>query len=156
MSNSQFVDEANKILEKTADERLKNIHAWVDVNGDIRIGFSDEKSVVLNRSLIGFAQNIAPKLINAVNTPHKKGGRGGGRRKEFEIDWLDMRMLGDNLYNSKKPKEILDTFEKMQGANRNLLGIDTQKTKWYAEQQKLIEKASEANHKITEEDMKQY
>ena len=156
LSNSQFVDEANKILEKTADERLKNIHAWVDVNGDIRIGFSDEKSVVLNRSLIGFAQNIAPKLINAVNTPHKKGGRGGGRRKEFEIDWLDMRMLGDNLYNSKKPKEILDTFEKMQGANRNLLGIDTQKTKWYAEQQKLIEKASEANHKITEEDMKQY
>lgn len=156
LSNSQFVDEANKILEKTADERLKNIRAWVDVNGDIRIGFSDEKSVVLNRSLIGFAQNIAPKLINAVNTPHKKGGRGGGRRKEFEIDWLDMRMLGDNLYNSKKPKEILDTFEKMQGANRNLLGIDTQKTKWYAEQQKLIEKASEANHKITEEDMKQY
>jgi tape measure domain-containing protein len=85
----------------------------------------------------------------------RKGG-GGGRRKEFEIDWLDMRLLGDNLYNSKKPKEILDTFEKMQGANRNLLGIDTQKTKWYAEQQKLLEKASEANHKISEEDMKQY
>ena len=84
----------------------------------------------------------------------RKGG--GGRRKEFEVDWLDMRLLGDNLYNSKKPKEILDTFEKMQGANRNLLGIDTQKTKWYAEQQKLLEKASEANHKITDEDMKQY
>ena len=101
----------------------------------------------------------AGKQYEEQNPPKVKGGRkggGGGRRKEFEIDWLDMRMLGDNLYNSKKPKEILDTFEKMQGANRNLLGIDTQKTKWYAEQQKLIEKASEANHKITEEDMKQY
>lgn len=98
------------------------------------------------------------KALNPEKDKTKVGrkGGGGGRRKEFEIDWLDMRMLGDNLYNSKKPKEILDTFEKMQGANRNLLGIDTQKTKWYAEQQKLIEKASEANHKITEEDMKQY
>lgn len=104
--------------------------------------------------------NSLVKDYKALNPEKEKGtgrkGGGGGRRKEFEIDWLDMRMLGDNLYNSKKPKEILDTFEKMQGANRNLLGIDTQKTKWYAEQQKLIEKASEANHKITEEDMKQY
>ena len=158
MSNSQFVDEANKILQKSADERLKNIKAWVDVNGDIRIGFDNDRSVAINKNLIGFAQTIAPKLFESVNNPKKmpKARSGGGRRKEFEIDWLDMRMLGDNLYNSKKPKEILDTFEKMQGANRNLLGIDTQKTKWYAEQQKLIEKASEANHKITEEDMKQY
>ena len=158
LSNDQFVDEANKILQKSADERLKNIKAWVDVNGDIRIGFDNDRSVAINKNLIGFAQTIAPKLIESVNNPKKmpKVRSGGGRRKEFEIDWLDMRMLGDNLYNSKKPKEILDTFEKMQGANRNLLGIDTQKTKWYAEQQKLIEKASEANHKITEEDMKQY
>lgn len=158
LSNDQFVDEANKILQKSADERLKNIKAWVDVNGDIRIGFDNDRSVAINKNLIGFAQTIAPKLVESVNNPKKmpKVRSGGGRRKEFEIDWLDMRMLGDNLYNSKKPKEILDTFEKMQGANRNLLGIDTQKTKWYAEQQKLIEKASEANHKITEEDMKQY
>lgn len=103
--------------------------------------------------------NSLVKEYKAQNPEKEKGGRkggGGGRRKEFEVDWLDMRMLGDNLYNSKKPKEILDTFEKMQGANKNLLGVDTQKTKWYAEQQKLLEKASEANHKITEEDMKQY
>ena len=102
--------------------------------------------------------NSLVKDYKALNPEKEKVGRkgGGGRRKEFAIDWLDMRMLGDNLYNSKKPKEILDTFEKMQGANKNLLGVDTQKTKWYAEQQKLLEKASEANHKITEEDMKQY
>lgn len=104
--------------------------------------------------------NSLVKDYKEKNPEKEKGtGRrsgGGGRRKEFEIDWLDMRMLGDNLYNSKKPKEILDTFEKMQGANKNLLGIDTQKTKWYAEQQKLLEKASEANHKITDDDMKQY
>ena len=158
LSNDQFVDEANKILQKSADERLKNIKAWVDVNGDIRIGFDNDRSVAINKNLIGFAQTIAPKLIESVNNPKKmpKVRSGGGRRKEFEIDWLDMRLLGDNLYNSKKPKEILDTFEKMQGANRNLLGIDTQKTKWYAEQQKLLQKASDANHKITEEDMKQY
>ena len=158
LSNDQFVDEANKILQKSADERLKNIKAWVDVNGDIRIGFDNDRSVAINKNLIGFAQTIAPKLIESVNNPKKmpKVRSGGGRRKEFEVDWLDMRLLGDNLYNSKKPKEILDTFEKMQGANRNLLGIDTQKTKWYAEQQKLLQKASDANHKITEEDMKQY
>ena len=102
--------------------------------------------------------NSLVKDYKVLNPEKEKVGRkgGGGRRKEFAIDWLDMRMLGDNLYNSKKPKEILDTFEKMQGANKNLLGVDTQKTKWYAEQQKLLEKASEANHKITEEDMKQY
>lgn len=162
-SNEEFVQHANEVLQATADERLKGIKAWVDVNGDIRIGFDEGKSIRWNREQGNTFTNQAIKgafkafeLFGKGNKP--SGGRkgGGGRRKEFEVDWLDMRMLGDNLYNSKKPKEILDTFEKMQGANRNLLGIDTQKTKWYAEQQKLIEKASEANHKITEEDMKQY
>ena len=163
-SNEEFVQHANEVLQATADERLKGIKAWVDVNGDIRIGFDEGKSIRWNREQGNTFTNQAIKgafkaveLFGKGNKPSggRKGG-GGGRRKEFEVDWLDMRLLGDNLYNSKKPKEILDTFEKMQGANRNLLGVDTQKTKWYAEQQKLLEKASEANHKITEEDMKQY
>ena len=96
------------------------------------------------------------KLNPEKTTGAGKGGRGGGRGREFNLDWLDMRMLGDNLYDSKAPTKVLDTFENMLNANKNLLGIQPETTRWYEEQAKILEKAKDANHKVSIEDMKQY
>jgi tape measure domain-containing protein len=82
-----------------------------------------------------------------------KATGGGGHKKEFKIDWLDMRDLGGNLYDSLNPENILDTFTNMVGANKNLLFLNEEMTAWYEEQAKLLEEAKECGVVLSQQDL---
>jgi len=102
------------------------------------------------------AESQVAFLAGKTEKPPKedKKGRGGhGRRREFDIPWLDMRELGGNWYDSRNPEKILATFEDMVGTNKNLLFLNTEMTEWYSEQAKLLKKASEAGIKLSESDL---
>ena len=102
------------------------------------------------------AESQVAFLAGKTEKPPKedKKGRGGhGRRREFDIPWLDMRELGGNWYDSRNPEKILATFEDMVGTNKNLLFLNTEMTEWYSEQAKLLKKASEAGVNLSESDL---
>lgn len=101
-------------------------------------------------------EQIASKAVTNTSDDGKKPPKGsgsGGRRREFNIDWLDMRDLGGNLYDSLNPDKILAKFEDMVGANRNLLYINKDMTEWYTEQANILEKAKESGITITQQAM---
>lgn len=103
-------------------------------------------------------ETIETAVNNAIGkypTGKKGGGKtgGGGRGREFNIDWLDMRMLGGNLYDSRNPQVILSTFEDMYGVNRNLLFVNEEMTDWYQEQDAILQKAKEAGVSLSATDL---
>lgn len=92
-----------------------------------------------------------------------KGGKGGkdtggsgGTKRQFKIDWLDMRSLGGNYYDTMNPNKILATFEDMYGVNKNLLFVNQRMTDWYQEEAEILEKAKEAGITISNETMERY
>lgn len=98
-------------------------------------------------------QIVGKAVTNTADDGNKPPKGSGGRRREFKIDWLDMRDLGGNLYDSLNPDVILAKFEDMVGANRNLLYINKDMTEWYTEQAKILEKAKESGITITQQAM---
>ena len=98
-------------------------------------------------------QIVGKAVTNTADDGNKPPKGSGGRRREFKIDWLDMRDLGGNLYDSLNPDKILAKFEDMVGANRNLLYINKDMTEWYTEQAKILEKAKESGITITQQAM---
>lgn len=160
----QITVENNTKLANTLGEILKTI-----VGGkDIEVTVTDNVVVATNKKTgetttinasdyVGVTdQQIGEELVRLIggegNKPPKSGGS-GGRRREFKIDWLDMRDLGGNLYDSLNPEKILDTFTNMLGANKNLLFINQEMTDWYEEQAKILEKAKDAGISISKDHM---
>ena len=159
----QITVENNTKLANTLGEILKTI-----VGGkDIEVTVTDNVVVATNKKTgetttinasdyIGVTdQQIGESVVRAIGGDKDKGksSGSGGRRREFKIDWLDMRDLGGNLYDSLNPDKILAKFEDMVGANRNLLYINKDMTEWYTEQAKILEKAKESGITITQQAM---
>lgn len=159
----QINAENNIKLANTLGEILKTI-----VGGkDIEVTVTDNVVVATNKKTgetttinasdyIGATdQQIGETVVRQIGGGEKspKSGGSGGRRREFKIDWLDMRDLGGNLYDSLNPDKILAKFEDMVGANRNLLYINKDMTEWYTEQAKILEKAKESGITITQQAM---
>lgn len=160
----QINAESNIKLANTLGEILKTI-----VGGkDIEVTVTDNVIVATNKKTgetktinasdyVGVTdQQIAEAIVRYLGGG--KGGSGGGsgsggHRREFNIDWLDMRDLGGNLYDSLNPDKILAKFEDMVGANRNLLYINKDMTAWYTEQANILEKAKESGITITQQAM---
>lgn len=154
-------------------ELLKHFKFVLDVEGNIRLqGEGIDTSVGW---ISGFAKNLTgamqavreqikkeyPKLFEKITTkntgkPDTTTDTTGGSRREFKLDWLDMRDLGGNLYDTKNPDKILSTFNDMVGANKNLLNINQEMTLWYAEQARILEQAKEAGVKINADQMAKY
>lgn len=159
----QINAENNTKLANTLGEILKTI-----VGGkDIEVTVTDNVVIATNKKTgetttinasdyIGATdQQIGESVVRLIggDKGDGKGGGSGGRRREFKIDWLDMRDLGGNLYDSLNPDVILAKFEDMVGANRNLLYINKDMTEWYTEQAKILEKAKESGITITQQAM---
>lgn len=151
-----------------ASEYIKSIPkqtlngATVFKQGDsIYVGKNEEDADKVAVNTLDYTEdNIETAVSNALGRykPSKKEnkpkqGKKGGTKKEFNIDWLDMRLLGGNLYDSKTPNAILATFEDIVGANRNMLFINEALTDWYAEQQDILAKAQEAGVALTASDL---
>lgn len=153
---------------------LKHFKFVLDVEGNVRlqgegidisVGWIDGLVNDLSGAMRGAFEQIKkeyPKLFEKITT--KNTGKTdtttdtttGGSRREFKLDWLDMRDLGGNLYDTKNPDKILSTFNDMVGANKNLLNINQEMTLWYAEQAKILEQAKEAGVKINADQMAKY
>lgn len=158
----QINAENNTKLANTLGEILKTI-----VGGkDIEVTVTDNVVVATNKKTgetttinasdyVGVTdQQIAEALVRDIGGEKPpKGSGSSGRRREFKIDWLDMRDLGGNLYDSLNPEKILDTFTNMLGANKNLLFINQEMTDWYEEQAKILEKAKDAGISISKDHM---
>ena len=159
----QITAENNTKLANALGEILKTI-----VGGkDIEVTVTDNVVVATNKKTgetttinasdyVGVTdQQIGEAIVRDIggtgNGNPPKGS--GGRRREFNIDWLDMRDLGGNLYDSLNPDKILAKFEDMVGANRNLLYINKDMTAWYTEQANILEKAKESGITITQQAM---
>ena len=156
------VEALNRALQNITDPIAKGLKAWSEGAGRIFIGKSEGET-----SKVRIPYGSAPTTSdidaqNAVvqynkNKEDEKGGKGaGGSKKEFKLDWLDMRSLGGNLYDSLNPDKILSKFEDMYGVNKNLLFINKNMTEWYEEQAEILEKAKEAGVKISDATMKRY
>lgn len=160
----QINAENNTKLANTLGEILKTIVGGKDIevtvtdNVVVATNKKTGKTTTINASdYIGATdQQIGEALVRLIggegNKPPKSGGS-GGRKREFKIDWLDMRDLGGNLYDSLNPDKILAKFEDMVGANRNLLYINKDMTAWYTEQANILEKAKESGITITQQAM---
>ena len=153
---------------------LKHFKFVLDVEGNVRlqgegvdisVGWIDGLVNDLSGAMRGAFEQIKkeyPKLFEKITT--KNTGKPdtttdtttGGSRREFKLDWLDMRDLGGNLYDTKNPDKILSTFNDMVGANKNLLNINQEMTLWYAEQARILEQAKEAGVKINADQMAKY
>ena len=161
-----FIEHANNAL-KTMASVVDGLDARIERVSGTKIKIIDNKThkeVVADLRETRFigkneervAGSLQADLENKIlEDEEKKKGRGGrgGRRREFKIDWLDMRDLGGNLYDSLNPDKILAKFEDMVGANRNLLYINKEMTDWYEEQAKILEKAKESGITITQQAM---
>lgn len=156
------VEALNRALQNITDPLAKGLKAWSEGAGRIFIGKSEGET-----SKVRIPYGSAPTTSdidaqNAVvqynkNKEDEKGGKTtGGSKKEFKLDWLDMRSLGGNLYDSLNPDKILSKFEDMYGVNKNLLFINKNMTEWYEEQAEILEKAKEAGVKISDATMKRY
>lgn len=160
----QITAENNTKLANNLGEILKTIVGGKDIevtvtdNVVVATNKKTGKTTTINASdYIGATdQQIGEALVRLIggegNKPPKSGGS-GGRKREFKIDWLDMRDLGGNLYDSLNPDKILAKFEDMVGANRNLLYINKDMTAWYTEQANILEKAKESGITITQQAM---
>lgn len=161
----QINAESNIKLANNLGEILKTI-----VGGkDIEVTVTDNVIVATNKKTgetttinasdyVGVSdQQIGEAVVRDIggtgNGKPPKGSGSGGHRREFNIDWLDMRDLGGNLYDSLNPDKILAKFEDMVGANRNLLYINKDMTAWYTEQANILEKAKESGITITQQAM---
>lgn len=158
----QITAENNTKLANNLGEILKTI-----VGGkDIEVTVTDNVIVATNKKTgetttinasdyVGVTdQQIGEAVVRLIGGGKPpKGSGSGGRRREFKIDWLDMRDLGGNLYDSLNPEKILDTFTNMLGANKNLLFINQEMTDWYEEQAKILEKAKDAGISISKDHM---
>ena len=159
----QITVENNTKLANTLGEILKtivggkNIEVTVTDNVVVATNKKTGETTTINASdYIGVTdQQIGESVVRAIGGDKDKGksSGSGGRRREFKIDWLDMRDLGGNLYDSLNPDKILAKFEDMVGANRNLLYINKDMTEWYTEQAKILEKAKESGITITQQAM---
>lgn len=176
----KFVEELENYKNNLSGELgdlLKHFKFVLDVEGNIRlqgegidtsVGWIGEFANDLAGAMQGsFAQlkKEFPKLIEKLLTQNTgkpdetsgtTGTTTGGSRREFKLDWLDMRDLGGNLYDTKNPDKILSTFNDMVGANKNLLNINQEMTLWYAEQARILEQAKEAGVKINADQMAKY
>ena len=153
---------------------LKHFKFVLDVEGNVRlqgegidisVGWIDGLVNDLSGAMRGAFEQIKkeyPKLFEKITTKNTgksdttTGTTTGGSRREFKLDWLDMRDLGGNLYDTKNPDKILSTFNDMVGANKNLLNINQEMTLWYAEQARILEQAKEAGVKINADQMAKY
>ena len=161
----QITAENNTKLANNLGEILKTI-----VGGkDIEVTVTDNVIVATNKKTgetttinasdyVGVTdQQIGEAIVRDIggdgNGKPSKGSGSDGHRREFNIDWLDMRDLGGNLYDSLNPDKILAKFEDMVGANRNLLYINKDMTAWYTEQANILEKAKESGITITQQAM---
>ena len=146
---ASVVDGLSARIERVSGTKIRIIddktktEIIADLNERRFIGKSEER----------VAGSLKADLENQILANQKGKGRSGGRRREFKIDWLDMRDLGGNLYDSLNPDVILAKFEDMVGANRNLLYINKDMTEWYTEQAKILEKAKESGITITQQAM---
>lgn len=157
------VEALNRALENITDPMVKGLKAWSEGIGRIFIGKGEGDA---NKVRIPYASAPVTSDVDAqtaVNNYIKgkekddKGSKGaGGSKKEFKVDWLDMRSLGGNLYDSLNPDKILSKFEDMYGVNKNLLFINKNMTEWYEEQAEILEKAKEAGVKISKDTMERY
>lgn len=177
-NNKKLIEEFTKALQETVGGQ--NIE--VTISGDMVDFFNKDTKKTWKASLASFGINKAtealyafgnrmvklPQAVHSGVTAHQIASKAvtntaddgnkppkgsGGRRREFKIDWLDMRDLGGNLYDSLNPDVILARFEDMVGANRNLLYINKDMTEWYTEQAKILEKAKESGITITQQAM---
>lgn len=165
---NEKIQKINEETNKQLAESIANILQTIVGGKDIEVSVTDNVVVATNKKTgetttinasdyIGATdQQIGEAVVRLIggngNKPPKSGGS-GGRKKEFKIDWLDMRDLGGNLYDSLNPDKILAKFEDMVGANRNLLYINKDMTEWYTEQAKILEKAKESGITITQQAM---
>lgn len=147
---ASVVDGLSARIERVSGTKIRIIddktktEIIADLNERRFIGKSEER----------VAGSLKADLENKILASQQgKGHRGGGRRREFKLDWLDMRDLGGNLYDSLNPDKILDTFTNMLGANKNLLFINQEMTDWYEEQAKILEKAKESGISISKDHM---
>lgn len=159
------VEALNRALQNITDPLAKGLKAWSEGAGRIFIGKSEGET---SKVRIPYASTPTTSDIDAhravvqynKNKEDEKGDKGnkgsGGSKKEFKLDWLDMRSLGGNLYDSLNPDKILSKFEDMYGVNKNLLFINKNMTEWYEEQAEILEKAKEAGVKISDATMKRY
>lgn len=163
--NQATIDSNKKLLEGIGNA-LKAVVGGQNVEINMsEDGFSasatnkeTKETVAINFSdFVGKTYEQMAEGITRMFSPNGKeggsGGGSGGRRREFKIDWLDMRDLGGNLYDSLNPDKILAKFEDMVGANRNLLYINKDMTAWYTEQANILEKAKESGITITQQAM---
>lgn len=163
-STEGMISDANQALGTMASA-IKDFRARIERIAGTRVRIIDEKtktSVEADLSETRFigqnpervAGSLKADLENEILKDQQNKGKGrGGRKKEFKIDWLDMRDLGGNLYDSLNPEKILDTFTNMLGANKNLLFINQEMTDWYEEQAKILEKAKDAGISISKDHM---
>ena len=163
-STEGMISDANQALGTMASA-IKDFRARIERIAGTRVRIIDEKtkkSVEADLSETRFigqnpervAGSLKADLENQILNDQQNKGKGkGGRRREFKIDWLDMRDLGGNLYDSLNPDKILDTFTNMLGANKNLLNINQEMTDWYEEQAKILEKAKESGISISKDHM---
>lgn len=159
------VEALNRALENITDPLAKGLKAWSEGAGRIFIGKGegDASKVRIPYGSAPTTSDIdAHKAVvehdkNEKENKNDKGGKGAGTsKKEFKLDWLDMRSLGGNLYDSLNPDKILAKFEDMYGVNKNLLFINKNMTEWYEEQAEILEKAKEAGVKISKDTMERY
>lgn len=165
---NEKIQKINEETNKQLAESIANILQTIVGGKDIEVSVTDNVVVATNKKTGGTTtinasdyigatdQQIGEAVVRLIggngNKPPKSGGS-GGRKKEFKIDWLDMRDLGGNLYDSLNPEKILDTFTNMLGANKNLLFINQEMTDWYEEQAKILEKAKDAGISISKDHM---
>lgn len=157
------VEALNRALQNIADPLAKGLKAWSEGAGRIFIGKSETDTSKVHIPYGSAPATSDVDALRAVNQ-HKENeetnkdgkGTGGGSKKEFKLDWLDMRSLGGNLYDSLNPDKVLAKFEDMYGVNKNLLFINKDMTEWYEEQAEILEKAKEAGVKISDATMKRY
>lgn len=159
------VEALNRALENITDPMAKGLKAWSEGAGRIFIGKSEGETSKVRipygsapvTSDIDANRAVVQYHKNKENEKDNNGGKGAGAsKKEFNLDWLDMRSLGGNLYDSLNPDKILAKFEDMYGVNKNLLFINKNMTEWYEEQAEILEKAKEAGIKISDATMKRY
>lgn len=159
------VEALNRALQNITDPLAKGLKAWSEGAGRIFIGKSEGETSKVRipygsapaTSDIDANRAVVQYNTNKEDEKGDKGGKGsGGSKKEFKLDWLDMRSLGGNLYDSLNPDKILAKFEDLYGVNKNLLFINKNMTEWYEEQADILEKAKEAGVKISKETMERY
>ncbi|MBQ2173735.1 MAG: tape measure protein, partial [Alphaproteobacteria bacterium] len=102
------VEALNRALQNITDPLAKGLKAWSEGAGRIFIGKSEGETSKVRipygstplTSDIDANRAVVQYNTNKEDEKGDKGGKGsGGSKKEFKLDWLDMRSLGGNLYD---------------------------------------------------------